>query len=142
MPTWRAVPLKACAFLRFLLVVRCHLLAIHSNVFLLIWNKDYCKGKRKNCDVINFCQKKQVVEKGLIVGFLCFILTDTPQLVLLFCLSSRNTACMSTSPCQRLTEEKVVSLATAFEMQGGNCPVSPTCRLEPSLCKPAAVFCL
>jgi len=83
-----------------------------------------------------------VVEKGLVSGFMFSILTKTPQLVLLFCLRSRNIAYVSTSPSYSLIEAEVVSLATAFETQGGNSPVSLTWRLKPSPWGLAAAFCL
>lgn len=50
----------------------------------------------------------------------------TLQFVLLFCLRSRSIAYISTGPSHSLTEAKVVSLATAFERQGENSPVSLT----------------
>lgn len=137
------VPGKVCAYLWFLLVVRSHLLAIHSSTFLLIWNEADCKGKETNSKVTNFCQSEQVHQlRRLVSGFLSSILIKTSQLVLLFFLSSRNIAHMSSSPSHSLTEVKLVSLATTFATLKGNFSVCLTWRLEPSLRGPAALFCL
>lgn len=121
MPSWRAILMKSLCS-PWISAARIHLLCLFP---YLQWRWLWRKGE-KNGEVADFLIASIVIGKGIANGVLCSVLTKTPQLVLLFRLRSRSVAYMSTGPSHRLPEAKVVSLATAFERQGGNSPVSST----------------
>lgn len=119
---------KVCAYLGFLLVVRSHLLAFTATLSFSSEMKLTAKQRRQ---IVKFRQLLSVgtstaVKKTLVSGFLSPIPIKTSQLVLLFFLSSRTIAHMSTSPSHSLIEAKLVSLATTFETLKGNFSVCLT----------------